>query len=172
MFFTPIALALLSLFSPHQSENTNREPVAVESSFSRKIDFSLQDTAGKTYTLADFKGKFVVLDMWASFCRPCVEEVQPTRELLEKYKDKNLVWVYISFDKNRRDWLSFIKKHHLEGIHLTAGNSSERLKRDFQIEGIPFYVWIDEDGRIVEENAPRPSENATKKLKFYLKDKE
>jgi peroxiredoxin len=171
MFFTPIALAIWSLFSgpphakPAEESKTSMQPAS-------GADFSLIDTAGHTVTLADFKGKFVVLDMWASFCRPCMVETQPTHELQEKYKDKNLVWVYISFDKDRREWLNAIKREHLNGVHLLAGTSSEKLKRQFHIEGIPFYIWIDENGKIVEENAPRPSENAARKIKFYLKDKE
>jgi peroxiredoxin len=169
MFFTPIALAILSLFSGSSQTKEISHATAI-SRDARKVDFSLTDTAGKTVTMADFKGKFVVLDMWASFCKPCRVETEPTHALQEKFKDKNLVWVYISFDKNRRDWLNAIKRDNLQGIHLLAGSSSEKLKSEFSIEGIPFYVWVNEEGKVVEENAPRPSENAAKKLKFYVKD--
>lgn len=168
MLFTPILLALASLFPGRPEPAGIAAAPAPLSRPEAKIDFTLLDTGGKTVTLADFKGKFVVLDMWASFCKPCLIETRPTHELQEKYKDKNMVWVYISFDKNRRDWLNAIERNNLKGIHLIAGSSSEKLKRDFNIEGIPFYVWIDEEGNIVEENAPRPSENAMRRLKFYL----
>src|SRR5690606_20340572 len=105
-----------------------------------------------------FKGKVVYIDFWASWCLPCVAENQAVKKLKPKYKDKDLVFLYITRDKNDTIWRDAIRKQEIEGIHLMGGGHV--VFDQYQAEGVPLYVLIDKKGYIISSNAPRPSHRA------------
>lgn len=121
-------------------------------------DFTLRDLNGKEVSLSDFKGKVVYIDFWASWCLPCVAENQAVKKLKPKYKDKDLVFLYITRDKNDSVWRDAIRKQEIEGIHLMGGGHV--VFDQYQAEGVPLYVLIDKKGYIISSNAPRPSHRA------------
>lgn len=82
----------------------------------KAADFSLLDQHGKTVSLSDFKGKYVYIDVWATWCGPCVQEIPMLEKLAKQLADKNIVFLSISIDKNKEAWLEKIEQDKMEGI--------------------------------------------------------
>ena len=109
---------------------------------------------GKEYTLSDFRGKYVFIDFWASWCAPCRREIPYLKEALA-YSDNsdNLVVLSYSIDNKRPDWVNCIEKNqlaHKNWIHISTlkGWNSEGIKL-FSVKGVPFTALIDLEGNVV-----------------------
>ncbi|WP_314054028.1 TlpA family protein disulfide reductase [Capnocytophaga gingivalis] len=114
---------------------------------------------GGTASLADFKGKLVYIDVWASWCKPCVGEIPHLKELEAKFHGKNIEFVSISIDEDKEAWKSAVKAHDLKGVQLIADNAfKSQFILDYDINQIPTFLLIDKNGKIVDPNAPRPSD--------------
>jgi len=116
-------------------------------------------SGGKT-SLDDLKGKFVYIDVWATWCGPCIREIPSLKEVEKNYHKKNIAFVSLSIDAiNDHDkWKEMIKEKELGGIQLFADNSwKSQFVTDYGIQGIPRFLLIDPEGNIVNSNAPRPS---------------
>lgn len=120
---------------------------------------------GKVHTLADFKGKVVYIDFWASWCGPCRQQFPFAKELKAKLNEKQkkqIEFVYVSIDNTEDIWKKAITANGLEGFHLfSPGGWSSEVVKHFKINGIPRYMLIDKKGNIVDGNAKRPSDPAT-----------
>ncbi|MCZ4244171.1 TlpA family protein disulfide reductase [Pedobacter punctiformis] len=128
--------------------------------------FVLNDLSGKEVTLKDFAGKVVYMDFWASWCSPCRYEMKNgSPKLHAKFKDnKDVVFLYISIDSKTEAWRKAIEEDKIEGIHLLSlGGNGSPVAKAFNITGIPHYVIIGKNGKIFDNNAPRPSEDKTPK---------
>lgn len=114
---------------------------------------------GGSNSLTDYKGKFVYIDVWATWCGPCVKQIPYLQTLEEKYHGKNIEFVSISIDQpNVKDkWKKMIEDKNMGGVQLFA-NGDQDFARAYQISGIPRFILIDPEGNIVEANAPRPSD--------------
>jgi len=116
--------------------------------------------AGGTSSLSDFKGKYVYIDMWATWCGPCLKEVPFLKEVEKKYHDKNIAFISISIDVKKMEdaWRKMVTDKKMGGVQLLAdGAWSSKLIKDYQIKGIPRFILIDPNGNIVSAKAPRPS---------------
>lgn len=114
---------------------------------------------GKT-KLEDFKGKYVYIDVWATWCGPCIGEIPSLKKVEEKYHDKNIAFVSISIDKLKdvEKWKSMVKSKELGGVQVFADNDwNSKFVKDFNITGIPRFILIDPNGKIVKADAARPS---------------
>ena len=122
--------------------------------------FAYKDVNGKMVKLDDLKGKYVYIDVWATWCSPCLGEIPHLKKLEADYHDKNIAFVSISVDnKNAYDkWKKMVADKELKGYQLYADKS---WKSDFiqayQIKGIPTFILIDPQGNIVSASAKRPS---------------
>lgn len=126
--------------------------------------FILKDTDGKDVALKDFAGKVIYMDFWASWCSPCRYEMKNgSPKLHSKFKDnKDVVFLYISIDSKEEPWRKAIADDKIEGIHLLSlGGTNSPVAKAFNISGIPHYVIIGKDGRIFDNDAPRPSQDIT-----------
>ena len=114
---------------------------------------------GGTTSLDDLKGKFVYIDVWATWCRPCLSQIPALKELEEEYKGKNIEFVSISTDKQNKHeaWKNMIVSKGMSGIQLYAG-ADQSFMQEYQINSIPRFIFIDTEGNIVDANAPRPSQ--------------
>lgn len=122
---------------------------------------------GGKASLSDFKGKYVYIDFWATWCGACIQEFPHLKEIEKEYHGKNIVFVGISLDKSniKAKWEKLIEKKGLEGIQLLADNALEsKFATDYNIQTIPRFILIDPNGNIVDANAPRPSEPELKEL--------
>ncbi len=115
---------------------------------------------GGTTSLDDLKGKFVYVDVWATWCGPCKREIPYLKEIEKNYHGKNIAFVSLSIDvQNDYDkWREMISEKELGGIQLFADNNwKSQFVVDYGIQGIPRFILIDPEGIIVNPNAPRPS---------------
>lgn len=121
---------------------------------------------GKT-SLSDFKGKYVYIDVWATWCGPCRMEIPHLKKLEQKFHGKNIEFVSISIDdlENAQKWRDFVKEDQLTGVQLMADNDwkSEFIK-NYGIRSIPRFILIDKEGKIINYDAPRPSQPETEIL--------
>jgi thiol-disulfide isomerase/thioredoxin len=114
---------------------------------------------GKT-KLEDFRGKYVYIDVWATWCAPCRAEIPFLKKLEEKYHQKNIVFVCLSIDqvKDIEKWKTLIKDKELGGVQVLADNDwNSQFVKDYYISGIPRFILVDPNGKIVKADAPRPS---------------
>ena len=129
---------------------------------------------GKELSLSDFKGKYVFIDFWASWCAPCRREIPHLKEVLAYSENSdNLVVLSYSIDSKEKDWLACIEKNgmtHKNWIHISTlkGWNSEALKL-FAVTGVPFTALIDPDGNVVEFKLR--GEEMVKKLKNIIDNK-
>lgn len=135
--------------------------------------FSYENHKGGTSSLADFKGKYVYIDVWATWCGPCLAEIPHLKKVEADYHDKNIVFVSISIDakKDHEKWKNMVNQKQLGGEQLFADNDwNSKFVTDYGIQGIPRFILIDPNGNVVEADASRPSNpELRKKLDALLK---
>lgn len=126
-------------------------------------DFKGVDINGKQMSLKDFRGKYVYIDMWATWCGPCQKELPFLKKLAEKYKGRNITFVGLSIDADKAKWEVRVKSGALCGTQLYIGKGS-RFQADYRISGIPRFILLDPNGRIVNPDMTRPSSDDTEKI--------
>ncbi|WP_282135773.1 TlpA family protein disulfide reductase [Seonamhaeicola maritimus] len=120
-----------------------------------------ENYAGGTTSLDDLKGKYVYIDVWATWCGPCKYEIPFLQKVEEQYHDKNIHFVSLSVDKqeDKDKWKSMIAEKELGGIQIISDNDfNTDFVNNYKIRGIPQFILIDPQGNIVQANAPRPSD--------------
>ena len=127
--------------------------------------FELYDIDSNLVKLSDFRGKLVYIDVWAPWCLPCRKSIPYFEELKEEYKDKDVAFVSICRLYQRDKWAKTVKLSELTGVQLFAPEPNQFIS-DYMIDGVPYYILIDKEGKILEKSAPRP-EN-TKEIKKLL----
>jgi thiol-disulfide isomerase/thioredoxin len=117
------------------------------------IDFTQNDIEGSPFTLSSLKGKYVLLDFWASWCIPCRQENPKLKSLYEEYNERGLEVVSISLDDNENKWKAAVEKDGLPWIHISdlKGWNNE-ISSTLGIRSIPATILIDQEGRIVDFN--------------------
>lgn len=143
-----------------QTEQTYTAKLALKPG-SPAPSFNYENHKGGTTSLESLKGKVVYIDVWATWCGPCIAEIEPLKKLEEEFKGKNVAFVGISIDdlQNREKWSNFIKDRQLAGIQLLAENAwQSKICKDYLIFGIPRFILIDKNGNLVKSDAPRPSQ--------------
>ena len=119
-------------------------------------DFRAWDTEDKMYTLADFKGKYVYIDLWATWCGPCRREMPFLKQLEEDYEGRNITFLSLSTDARKADWLKMVTGQHMTGVQLFLGSVSH-FQKAYKADGIPHFILLDPEGKIVNSNMLRPS---------------
>ena len=146
-------------FKTELTEKYNKIKTLVKGNPSPK--FNYENHKGGTTSLDDLKGKFVYIDVWATWCGPCKREIPHLKEIEKLYHDKNIEIVSISIDdkKDYEKWKEFVGTEELGGIQLYADNAwQSQFVSDYAIEGIPRFILIDTEGNIISADAPRPSD--------------
>ena len=118
---------------------------------------------GKT-SLDDLKGKFVYIDLWATWCGPCKKEIPFLKVLEKEFHDQNINFVSISVDrvKDRDKWKKMVTDLQLTGVQLFA-NGDDSFEKAYEVSGIPRFILLDPQGNIVDPNALRPSDEGIRK---------
>lgn len=118
------------------------------------------DLKGNTIELSSLQGKVIYIDVWATWCGPCVEEFPFAKELHKKFESTDdVIFLNVSIDKNRETWSRFLKNGRAPGgLHIIIPeNDVLNFVDSYRILGYPTYMILDRQGRIVDLNAPRPS---------------
>lgn len=127
------------------------------------IDFAYEDLQGRKHALADYKGKVVVLDVWATWCAPCKKEIPYLEQLQQQFKGRDVVFMSVSFDTDRTAWEKMVKDQHMGGVQLISYRKGE-LVDDYAIDAVPRFMVFDRQGLVVSTDAPRPSDPQLKQM--------
>jgi len=131
-------------------------------------DFTQNDTANKPVSLSSFRGKYVLVDFWASWCRPCRMENPNVLAAYNQFKDKNFTVLGVSLDKDKESWIKAINDDKLPWTQISDlqqwGNAAAKL---YKIESIPSNMLLDTNGKIIGKNLR--GEELMAKLKETLK---
>lgn len=132
----------------------------------KAVDFTFPDQTGKMVSLSDFKGKVVVLDIWATWCAPCKEQIPHLKKLEEAFHGKDVVFISISTDeqKDKEKWLKMVADMKLTGVQLYAGGFANKVTDFYKIETIPRFIVINKEGNLVSPNSARPSDPKLKAM--------
>ena len=131
-------------------------------------DFEATSLDGKVYTLADFRGKYLYIDIWATWCQPCMREVPHMKELEKKFEGRNITFLGLSTDKEKTKWEEKVRSGEMPGIQLYLGNENDFLEA-YGVRGIPRFILLDKEGKIINPEMTRPSSDDTEKFLSNLK---
>ena len=110
--------------------------------------------------LSDLKGKYVYVDVWATWCGPCIREIPDLKKVEKAYHDKEIEFVSISIDKqeDKEKWIKMVGQKELKGTQIMADNAWDSgVVTEYNIAGIPRFILIDKEGNLVKADAPNPS---------------
>jgi thiol-disulfide isomerase/thioredoxin len=129
--------------------------------------FDYENVNSGTTSLESLKGKYVYIDVWATWCGPCIGEIPSLKEVEKAYHGKNIEFVSISIDekKDHDKWKTMVADKELKGIQLFADNAwKSDFVKNYAIDGIPRFILIDTEGKIINADAPRPSDPKLKEV--------
>ena len=124
------------------------------------VNFDFENHKGGKTKLSDLKGKYVYIDIWATWCQPCRKEIPFLQKLEEKYHGKNIEFVSISVDteKDYEKWKKLVSDKQMGGTQLIADkNWNSEFIKAYEITGIPRFMLIDPQGNFISNDAERPS---------------
>ncbi len=127
------------------------------------VPFTFKDVEGNEVSLSDFKGRYVYIDLWATWCGPCVAEIPHLKKLEEHFRGRNICFVSISSDKKWETWEKYVREREMEGVQLHMGKD-EKYMKEIHCEGIPRFLLIDRDGNFINANMTRPSDVRTREV--------
>ena len=116
-------------------------------------DFEYEDKDGKIY----------------SYCAPCKKEIPYLEKIQEKFKKKNIFFVSIAIDLNKKEWIQFLEQNPLKGTQLVFDRKWLSFVHYYQVTTIPRYILLDKEGKVVHLDMPRPSNPEFEKILKSLK---
>lgn len=122
--------------------------------------FNYENFKGGETALADLKGKYVYIDVWATWCGPCIGEIPSLKKMEHEFEDSNIEFVSISIDEkpDYQTWRTMVEQKELGGTQLMSDNAwKSKFVEEYAIEGIPRFILLDPEGNIVSADADRPS---------------
>lgn len=133
-------------------------------------NFSIPNENGNLISLDEFKGNVVYIDFWATWCKPCLSEIDPSKKLQKKLAQFDIKFLNICIESKYNLWSNLLAAQNIQGINLFANNEIEdELKENYFIQGLPRYVIIDKEGKIFDFAAKKPSDPELEKdLKSLL----
>lgn len=120
--------------------------------------FEVKDLRGRSVCLEDFRGSYLYVMVWTTWCMPCKSEFSYLEFLQKRYSGKNIRFLTVAVDGsgNEEKWREFLKEHPYGGVH-TFADSGNDFNEKYMIISVPRFIFIDPYGKIIDSNAPRPS---------------
>lgn len=124
--------------------------------------FTLPSIDGQEVSLESLKGKYLYVDIWATWCGPCIQQIPAMKELENHFRGQNIEFVSISVDKDadKNKWKKMIQDKQMSGLQLFAGKKGS-FNKDYKVSTIPKFLIIGKEGEIIDDNAPRPMDYRT-----------
>ena len=132
--------------------------------------FKFKDAEGKDVNLSEFKGKYIYLDVWASWCRPCINEFPSFDSLKVEFKDKKIVFLQLSCDQSEMRWRNEMGFTKRKADHFQwFVNGDPAFMKELMVATIPRYLLIDKKGKLIKSHMTRASDRETKTVLAKLK---
>ncbi|MDR1755455.1 MAG: redoxin family protein [Culturomica sp.] len=113
-------------------------------------DYSLKDLNGKEVSISSLRGKFLLMDFWASWCGPCKADIPHVKAAYEKFKNAPIRFVSITNDRNDDDWKKAVAEINVPWLHVTSKGTD--MLRKYGVHGIPRIMVLDPQGRLVADH--------------------
>lgn len=169
---TGTLIKLDTLFDRVETPNFRGELNDIFDNINSKIDFGnkipedqilyIKATMNDSTTFKEVlsRNKLLLIDFWATWCRPCIEEFEDTKKNLSEFPKDKFEIIFVSLDEDRKRWLAFNSPLMTQkNSYLLRGSfMSPIVQKYFRNSGIPHYILIDKEGDIISANAPRPSD--------------
>ena len=122
--------------------------------------FEFADVTGQKYSLDSFRGKWIYMDVWATWCGPCLAQQPRFEELVEKYRNNDrLLFLGISVDEDVEAWKRMVVEKKMGGVQLNIQSDPDNtFHKDYMITGVPKYLFIDPNGLVYDINTKRPKD--------------
>ena len=131
--------------------------------------FSLPAMDSTYYEPKSFQGQVVLINFWATWCKPCYQEFEHENALVERFADEPVAIVNICVDSQPDKWQEVVRKYKLKTLNLKASdNWNNLLKERFDINALPHSVLIDQNGKIVDNKCLRPSQGIAAQIAEML----
>jgi thiol-disulfide isomerase/thioredoxin len=129
-------------------------------------DIRLSDPSGKMISFGKFKGNYILLDFWASWCGPCISDMPYFEKIIKAYKKYPIKFVSVSLDKDAAEWKKAIKKYKPSSLQLGDMKAFSGLLPVYckLPVGVPTYMLVDKNGTIINYQLPRPQEIELRQL--------
>ncbi len=158
-----IKASLINFHNSYNYRKTNQNSLKVKTNLINELT-------------SKYKGYVLYIDFWGTWCGPCYDSFKNISLIKNAFENQKLAFIYLCCHCNEEKWKSDIKQYSLDGEHIFLDSEQfESLSKDFNIIGVPQFVIIDKNGKIVNDHAPRPSSNSfmqdklINELKSYLK---
>lgn len=133
-------------------------------------DFAFTDIDSNIVRLSDLQGKLIYIDVWATWCGPCIAEHPHWEKLYGEYEDQEIAFLTVSIDNTRAPWEKMVREKQMQGLHWYAdGAWQSELAKHFLIQGIPRFILIDRESKVITPSAARPSGSIRKDLDEHLR---
>jgi thiol-disulfide isomerase/thioredoxin len=132
--------------------------------------FNFKDLNNNLVSLSDFKGNIIYIDIWNTYCKPCIIEMPKFEKMKKEFSEKKIKFVSICVNSPKGNWKRMITKKNLTGIQLYSEKANGSFFKKYMFNSAPRYILIDKEGKIIESHARKPSD--TKLIKIienYLK---
>lgn len=144
----------------HKKSKTIDESVSYNISVLDPIDKKEKEVVGDFWAALQKKheGKVIYIDIYATWCRPCLSEIPKSHEIQKKYERQDIAFVNICMSSDRSNWLKLIEKRNITGDnYFFTPEQVNNFKEKYPIIGYPTYMIVDKTGNMASEDAPRPS---------------
>lgn len=161
---------LFNLIQPLLTNKAKLEKVGETYNKLKKIEkgavsptFAFNSIDNKLVSLESLKGKLVYIDIWATWCGPCISEIPDLKKIEEEFHGKNIHFVSICMNDSKESWEKMVEEKELGGIQLFAEDGKHSFFQDYVVTGIPRFILLNEEGKIIDAKAKRPSDSELKR---------